>query len=273
MPRLRRDIFVLLMSAIFTVVSLSDIQATIELPPEMMADKYLIKAEQLPAKEDYAGAFIVMEEIIALQKQHELKLSDGFHFKYARIARSADSAKIAIDSIGKYLAATWREGEFYRDALALLLEAEESQIRVEETCTGKPEGSSCWKELANLPQCYVWDDYFYEDQTVTWSGNRSGSVAHGQGTLIWVRDDEESSGTGRLERDRKQGCWVVRGRGTSDGPFVDGKRHGHWVTRWDDGDKQRGEFVAGSKKANGRNFPRRWSQKGAFLLHFKMVNR
>jgi hypothetical protein len=65
-----------------------------------------------------------MEEIIALQKRHNFKLPDGFHFKYARIALSAGSAMIAIDSIGKYLAATGREGEFYRDALALLLEAE-----------------------------------------------------------------------------------------------------------------------------------------------------
>ncbi|MDE2890613.1 MAG: hypothetical protein OXR72_20625 [Gemmatimonadota bacterium] len=245
-----RAIFYLCVTTFPTAVGLSVVQASIDLPPEMMADKYLIKAEQLHAKEDYAAALKVMEKVIALQKEHGIKLPDGFHFKYARASLSAGSVKIALESIDRYLSETGREGEFYRDALALLLEFEETRISAEESCTGKPEGAVCWKDLANHPHCFIWDSYYYEDQAVTWSGKRYGSLAHGEGTLIWTRGDESHSETGRLERGKKQGHWIVRGGGTSEGLFVDGKRQGQWVTRWDDGGKQRGEYVDG--KAEGR---------------------
>ena len=248
-------VFVFLcVTAFSAAVCLSVVQASIDLPPDMMADKYLIKAEQLHAKEDYAGALKAMERVIALQKEHSFKLPDGFHFKYARVALSAGSVKIALESIDKYLSNAGRKGEFYRDALALLLEVEETQISAEESCTGKPEGAVCWKELANHPQCYIWDDYYYEDQTVTWSGKRYGRLAHGEGTLIWTMGDESHSETGRLERGKKQGHWTVRGGGTSEGLFVDGKRHGQWVTRWDDGGKQRGEYVAGKEEGRWLSF-------------------
>ncbi len=241
-------------TAFSTAVCLSVVHASIDLPPEMKADKYLIKSEQLHAKEDYAGALRVMEEIIALQKEHEFKLPDAFHFKYARAALSAGSVKTALESIGKYLSNTGREGEFYRDALALLLELEETQISAEQTCTGKPEGALCWKELANHPQCYIWDDYYYEDQTVTWSGKRYGRLAHGDGTLTWTWGDDKLSHTGRLERGKKQGRWVERGNATHEGPYVDGKPHGHWVVRWDDGDKEKRFYSAGKKQGRWLSF-------------------
>ena len=75
-----------------------------------------------------------------------------FHFKYARVALLAGSNKAAIDSLNKYLAATGRDGEFYREALELLDEAEQ-------TCAGKPKGAACWLELTDNPGCYVWNRY------------------------------------------------------------------------------------------------------------------
>ena len=65
MQRVNRSIFILFLLGFFTV-------ASAQLPPEMMADKYLIQAEQLHAAKDYAGAFKVMEQIITLQKEHNL---------------------------------------------------------------------------------------------------------------------------------------------------------------------------------------------------------
>ena len=249
-------VFVFLcLTAFSTAVCLSGERASIDLPPEMVADKYLIKAEQLHAKEDYAGALKVMETVIALQKEHSFKLPDGFHFKYARAALSAGSIKIALESIDKYLTDAGRAGEFYRDALALLLEVEETRVNAEEKCTGKPEGVQCWKELANHPQCYVWDDYYFEDQTVTWSGKRYGSLAHGDGTLIWTRGDGKSSGTGRMEKGKKRGQWIERwGAGEATGSYEDGKRHGFWVTTWDFGDKQKGKYVAGKEEGRWLSF-------------------
>ena len=225
--RFKRSILILFLLGFFTVVSA-------QLPPEIMVDKHLIEAEQLHAAKDYAGAFNVMEKIIALQKEHSLTLPDEFHFKYARVALSADSIKIALDSVTRYLSATGREGQFYKEALALLLEIEGTQINAEKTCTGKPEGAERWKELTSHPQCYVWDDYYYEDQTVTWSGKCSGSVAQGEGTLMWNGPDEWShSTTGHLQKGKRHGQWVEnvtitrylkvpirRARSTANGLFV-----------------------------------------------------
>ena len=145
---------VLISLGCFTVACLPARQVAAELPPEIMADKYLIHAEQLHAAKDYAGAFEVMEKIIALQKEHNLKLPDEFHFKYAHVALSADSMQIALDSVSKYLSATGKEGKFYNEALALLLKAEGHEVMSEEdfyndviktqgTCDGLPKGSKC----------------------------------------------------------------------------------------------------------------------------------
>ena len=94
-----------------------------------MADKYLIQAEQLYAAKDYAGAFKEMEKVIALQKEHNLTLSDRFYFKYAQVALAVDSTRIALESVTRYLSATGKEGQFYKEALALLLKAEEHEVK------------------------------------------------------------------------------------------------------------------------------------------------
>ena len=248
-----RSIFVLFSLGFFTV-------ASAQLPPEIMVDKHLIEADQLHAKEDYAGAFKVMEKIIALQKEHNLTLPDEFHFKYAQVALSADSTRIAFESVNKYLSATGREGVFYKEALALLLEAEGTQISAEETCVGKPVGAECWKELTNQPECYVWDNYYYVDQTVTWSGKCSGNVAQGEGTLSWEKRDKDgeltwgsSMQTGDLKNGKMHGQWVTsfpNFREIQEGPYVDGKRHGQWIYRnpaGSPGDILEGSYVNGKQ--------------------------
>ena len=233
--------------------------ASAQLPPEIMVDKHLIEADQLHLKEDYVGAFNVMEKIIALQKEHNLTLPDEFHFKYARVALSADSIKIAFESVNKYLSATGREGEFYKEALALLIEAEGIPIGAEETCTGKPLGSSCWMALADRPECYVWNPYLQEDDTVTWSGKCSGNVGRGEGTITWeyiegtqYNPDTEkhepvkvvAKSTGVLQKGKKHGQWVEHVPGwVSEGSYKGGKAHGHWVLRGPDQRVYEGSYL------------------------------
>ena len=64
-------------------------EAVAQLPPEIMADRYLVQAERLMKEKDYAAALEAMNKIIALQKEHGLKLPGEFHFKYAQVALSA----------------------------------------------------------------------------------------------------------------------------------------------------------------------------------------
>ena len=101
-------------------------EAVAQLPPEIMADRYLVQAERLMKEKDYAAALEAMNKIIALQKEHGLKLPGEFHFKYAQVALSAGAIKVAIDSVNRYLAAAGRAGQFYREALELLDQAEQN---------------------------------------------------------------------------------------------------------------------------------------------------
>ena len=58
-----------------------------------------------------------MNEVLALQEEHDLELGNGFHYQYARVAFAARRTETAIASLNEYLIAAGRDGEFYREAL------------------------------------------------------------------------------------------------------------------------------------------------------------
>ena len=217
-----------------------------------MADRCLLQAEQLAARRNYGDAMEVMEKAGTLQEEHIFKLPDEFHFKYARVAFDADSINIAYDAVVEYLITVGREGEFYKEALALSLEVEPEldvpRILPEEACSGKQRGADCWKELASHPQCYVWDEYLLHP-SVTWSGGCYCNVARGRGTLIWTGGSQVDSHSGRLRQGRMHGQWVLRDESgyKSKGSFANGKRHGHWVLHSASSYKARGDYIDGKQ--------------------------
>ncbi len=224
------------------------------LPPKIMADRHLVKAEQLEARKDYAGALKVMDKVFAMQKEYDLKLPDEILYKYARVAMSADSVRIALASVHTYLVAVGKEGAFYKEALALSLEAEEElqvpEILAEDMCTGKQRGAACWLELANRPGCYVWDVNYYTGYSVTWSASCIGRVARGEGTLVWTSDSDNYSESGRLRRGKYHGHWVERSRFglVSQGAYVEGAKHGPWVIQRYSNMKERGKYTHGKRE-------------------------
>ena len=60
--------------------------ANAQLPPEIMVDRHLLRAERLLAADDPAGALDAMNEILALQDEHDLVMPDDFDFQYAQVA-------------------------------------------------------------------------------------------------------------------------------------------------------------------------------------------
>ena len=272
--------------------------AAAQLPPEIMMDRHLVQAEQLMAEEDHQAALDAMKEVVALQREHDLTLPEEFHFRYAQAAFSAGVFPAALESVNQYLAEAGRDGEFYREALELLIAVElldeypaqlepllaekdyeavrdlmdkivalheehnltlpdefRSQYaqvaRLTQICAGQPQGAACWMELANQPECYVWNDY-YTGQTATWTGECSGGLAQGSGILTWD-DGAVQERTGRLQAGKMQGNWVWRytdpaSWGSSEGPYVDGQRHGQWVVRDGDGAlDEEGPYVDGQR--------------------------
>ena len=60
--------------------------ALAQLPPDIMVDRHLVRAERLLAGEDFGAALAEMDAIVALQEKHDLQLPDEFDFKYAEVA-------------------------------------------------------------------------------------------------------------------------------------------------------------------------------------------
>ena len=90
------------------------------LSPNIMADAYLLQAEQTIQDGDHNRGRDAVKNIRNLQEQHELDLPDEFHFRYAKIMDVLDLPDQALESVVKYLAASGREGQHYLEALALM---------------------------------------------------------------------------------------------------------------------------------------------------------
>ena len=135
-----------------------------------------------------------------------------------------------------------------------LLIGEQGIPAKEDWCQEKPIGASCWMELSDQPGCYVWDSYLFPDETKTWMGECVGGLAQGSGTLsaFSTRSRKILESTGNFQQGKQHGYWIERAENGTvhDGPFVEGQRHGNWVVRDADGKVSGGPFAEG--KAQGQ---------------------
>ena len=95
-------------------------QQETRLPPEILIDRHLVRAERLLADGAPAAALEEMNEALALLEEHDLRLEVDFHFRYAHVAFAAGGTESAIAALNEYLLTAGRNGEFYRAALELL---------------------------------------------------------------------------------------------------------------------------------------------------------
>ena len=117
----------------------------VQLPPEILADKYLRQAEQLVRDKDFPGARQALEKLLALQQKHGLEPDPEDHFRYARIWSEAGAPERALEAAVRYLQLRGREAEHYDEALDLINRAEAEQVRAESGAggtAGAPTGSS-----------------------------------------------------------------------------------------------------------------------------------
>ena len=251
-------------SVVISVLLGGFVGASAQLPPDIEADRELVRAERLISEENHAGALEAMNRILALQTEHNLTLPEEFHFKYAEVALAARRVQDAVDSVNKYLVAVGREGSFYREALELLDSVEQIP---DQACARQPEGADCWLELENQPECYVWNP-FTNVTTATWTGACVGGLARGTGTLaLFDGYGPTSEHTGRLQYGQRHGQWVERSAigNVYEGPFVEGQMHGDWVTRYANGGVEEGPYVDGKehgrwvlRDANGTETVEQW---------------
>ena len=122
MRRMITSVFVSVLLGAFTVVAA-------QLPPEIMADAYLLQAEQAVRDGDHDRARGVIQNLLLLQEEYDLDLPDEFHFRYAKAADAVDLPEQALEAVVRYLAAAGREGQHYVEALELMNTVQAESLR------------------------------------------------------------------------------------------------------------------------------------------------
>ena len=113
-------------SILILVLLLGSNPALAQLPPEITADAHLLRAEQAIRDGDFARARDEIDKISLLQKEHELDLSEEFHFRAAKAAAAAGLPKGALEAVVNYLTAVGRGGPRYVEALELMNQAQDA---------------------------------------------------------------------------------------------------------------------------------------------------
>ena len=218
---------------------------TVQLPPEILVDRQLLRAERLLAAGDPVDAFDAMNEALVLLQEHDLMLPDAFNFEYAQVAYAAGRTQTAIASVNQYLAAAGREGEFYREALELLdsadvrLEREAAERRRAEAERRRAEAQR--QRAARWPPGHVFRDCETCPEMVVLPGS---AVALGryEVTVGEYRAFASASGAGevrpcenifsdRVSRPDLDGSWDHSWR---DPGFPQTHRHPVTCMSWDD---------------------------------------
>lgn len=102
-----------------------------QLPPDIMLDSYLLRAEQSIRDGDQGGARVAMEQLVALQEEHALVPVAEYHYRYARVWNAVGAWTHALASATRYLQLTGREGDHYLDALMLMNQSTAAIERVD----------------------------------------------------------------------------------------------------------------------------------------------
>ena len=213
-----------------------------QLPPDINAERYLLQAVQAVRDQDLPTARTAMERLEEVQQEHDLEPAPEDHYVHAQVWEAVGAPERAMASAVRYVQLEGREAEHYTEALALMNRVElREAVPTENICAGQPEGASCWMELESHPGCYIWDPHFSAGEIAAWTGGCFGGFASGSGILerSWEYNDRRitSTDTGLVRDGQQRGRWVehwVDGgfQAVEEGPYLDGNRHGQWVTTY-----------------------------------------
>ena len=97
-----------------------------------------------------------------------------------------------------------------------------------------PPAKGGWQALEGRPECRIWNPNRASQGTASWDGPCVKDRAQGEGTLVW----RYPAGQRRLEQ-------------VYTGTMRRGRRHGHGIYSWPNGDRYEGGFVEGERQGNG----------------------
>ena len=132
---------------------------------------------------------------------------------------------------------------------------EDVYVLREPVCTGSWTEDECWRSVNNRPDCHFYvSEYDYwsiVEYPILWSSDCHHGAVNGSGTLSGRAGSfGKWEATGEVVDGLLQGYWVWRYEqgGVSEGIYVDGKKHDHWVYFRSDGTvSAEGRYVDGKK--------------------------
>ena len=105
-------------------------------------------------------------------------------------------------------------------------------------------------ELTGRSGCYVLTAHLMPNERKTWVGECTDGLAQGTGTLTRVWENGESVGTGPMRDGKQHGSWTGRREdGTVwEGSYAEGQSQGRWTWRYADGSVHEGSVEAGQRQ-------------------------
>ena len=94
-----------------------------QLPPEIIIDSRLLRAEQSVRNGDLRNAREAMEEMVALQTEHNVAPVAEHYYRHATVWKAIGAWRQSLVAVRHYLQLVGRGGAHYGDALALMNEA------------------------------------------------------------------------------------------------------------------------------------------------------
>ena len=87
-----------------------------ELPPEIAADRLVVRAAWRAEQGQHVVALATLDEVLSLREEHALETPDAFWFRHARVANAAGEHARAVESATRYVTSAGRDGEHYMAA-------------------------------------------------------------------------------------------------------------------------------------------------------------
>ena len=109
-----------MLRSVLVSIFLGAVTTPAQLPPEIMLDGHLLRAEDAVRERDLAAARAAMDRIGDLLEEHEIDTPPTYHYRYATVWNALGAWDQSLASAVRYLELTGRDGEHYLDALTLM---------------------------------------------------------------------------------------------------------------------------------------------------------
>ena len=125
---------------IMPFASMFVVTAAAQLPPDIVADRWIVRAEWQAGRGEFEAAMASLDEAVALRAEHGLETPPAVWYRQAQVELLAAEHARALESLTRYVTAAGRDAEHYWAALELLDSVERQREVLEGADRARREG-------------------------------------------------------------------------------------------------------------------------------------